>query len=79
MLRILSSITHINPWITNEKEEEDEREESSLSKWVTNSYSTNNIISNVEGGFKTRCHIWENLNDMCFTSTILPKNVKEAL
>lgn len=50
-----------------------------LPKWAKSVHSTNNIIDNIEDGVRTTRQMQETFNYMCFTSTILAKNVKEAL
>lgn len=47
--------------------------------WEKKAHSTKNIIGNIKGGVIMRCQMKKTFNYICFTSTILPKNVKEAL
>lgn len=51
----------------------------SLLKWEKGAHFVNNIIGDVERAIKTRHQIQEMLNYICYTSSILPKNIKEAL
>lgn len=61
------------------KTTKDEERESSLLKWDKGAHSTDNIVGEIQGGFIIRHLLQETLNHMCYTSTILPKQFKEAL
>lgn len=68
-------ISHVEP----PKAIEDDEKGSSLPKWEMSAHFTENIIGDVEVGLWTMRQTRETPNHMCYTSTIIPKNVKKTL